>query len=93
MKGIKGKYTLPFRLTNRKDTKYSLYYSAQQQGPDTFARLSVTDKGWRSHFVYDDRTKSLRLHKDRNIALSNENGNKLKSGKIVVFRKWKATSD
>jgi len=56
--------------------------------------MSLVSKGWRQHFVYDDRTKSIRVAKMKSYALSNEKAaGPGKQGMLAVFRKWKATPD
>lgn len=53
---------------------------------------------WRSLFIYDKRTKSVRLHSNRELALSNQDSDekgekRLKDGKNVAMRQWKAQLD
>jgi len=89
---VLGKFTTPFELRSQQDKNFAVYYSETVRGEDTYAKVTSKDKKWRQHFVYDDRTKSIRLAKQKTVALATETGS-LKQGKIAVFREWKATAD
>lgn len=58
-------------------------------------RAEITEgiRNWRSWFIYDKRTKSLRLFKNRSMVLSNQLGKSSRPGYFAVFRKYMGTKD
>lgn len=57
------------------------------------AKIKQGVHNWRSWFIYDKRTKSLRLEKDRSMVLSNQLGKSSRPGYLAVFRKFQGTKD
>ena len=74
--------------------KRRIYMSGQQDGQDKIGKLKSKINDWRAWFIFDERTKSIRLDAHRSLALSNRDGlNRLNVGKAVAFRKFAATVD
>ena len=90
MKKEKAKFSKIFDLASNKDTTLRVYVSTQKaKGEGYLARLSKLNKNWRSHFVYDFRTKTIRIARLRHLALSNQAGMDLKPDQQAVFRRLK----
>lgn len=66
-----GLWSYKFQIRNPDDTEYNMFMSAQEQGNGWVMKMNKQRNGWRSWFIYDHRTRSLRLESDRNLALSN----------------------
>lgn len=95
---VKGKIHInPFHLTLKMTGSRRVYMSRQKQGKDQVLKIEKGRKDWRSIFIFDKRTKSIRLHSDRSLAMSNQNAKeeklRLAKGKTVVMRKFKNTVD
>jgi len=87
----------PFHLRLKMPSGRGLVMSRQKVGKDNILKLAKVTKDWRSIFIYDKRTKSIRLHSDRTLALSNQNTDeeklRLAKGKTAAMRKFKNTAD
>lgn len=65
--------------------------SAKEQGNGWVLKINKARNGWRSWFIYDHRSRSLRLEKDRRLALSNhyvQGKDQLVVGKNAIMRKF-----
>ena len=65
--------------------------SAKEQGNGWVLKVNKVRNGWRSWFIYDHRSRSLRLEKDRRLALSNhyvQGKDQLVVGKNAIMRKF-----
>lgn len=93
-KPLRGpKWSKKFFLQSAMSGGRRVFMSAQRDGEDSVAKIKKGENDWRSWFIYDERTKSIRLDAHRSLALSNRNGALLKVGKTVGFRKYTATAD
>jgi len=96
---IRGKLNKnPWVLTSMMHGKRNIYMSKQQDGKDFVIKVSKGMTDWRSLFILDPRTHSIRLHANRDLALSNQDSDakgedRLKQGKNVAMRKWKNQLD
>lgn len=91
-----GLWTHRFQLRPSEDHSYAVYVSDQKQGGGNTLKINREKMGDKSWFIYDHRTKSLRLEKNRDLALSNHytsGGDMLKEGKNAIFRKFKNEVD
>jgi len=73
--------------------KRRVYMSKVNTSGGYLAKIGRENNGWRSEFIYDKRSKSVRLFKDRSIVLSNQQGKGSKRDYYAVFRKFKGTKD
>jgi len=93
-KKIPNKFGKRFMLENTGKGKFRLYLSKQVNGKDRVLKITKKRNDWRAWFIYDARTKSVRLDAHRYLALSNQDGsNRLNVGKTAAMRKWSATVD
>lgn len=58
-----------FSLVNTKGFK--IYVSSKKQGTGFVAKISADTQGWRQEFVFDARTRSIRVASLPTLALSN----------------------
>jgi len=59
-----------YRLFQLADKRFAVYRSDHQQGTNFFiAKLSSTIRDWRAQFVYDARTKSMRVASRRSYVI------------------------
>lgn len=82
-----------FGLQMMSSGKRRVYISTVQTLGGFLARTKQGIKNWRSWFIYDKRTKSVRLFKDKTMVLSNALGKGSKRGNYAVFRKYAGTRD
>jgi len=76
-----------------KGSKSKLFMSKQIEGKDHILKIGKDAKVWRSLFIYDRRTKSIRLHAHRHLALSNEHGKGRRNDKRLAMRKFTGCKD
>ena len=91
-----GLWSYKFQIRAPQDTDYNLYMSAQEQGNGWVVKGNKQKNGWRSWFVYDHRTRSMRLEVDRRLALSNHfaaGKDQLVVGKNAIMRKFENQVD
>jgi len=99
LKHPKGKlWETPFHITSKMAGHRALYMSKQKNGHDQIIKAATGKSDWRALFIVDKRTKSIRLHSNRKLALSNqdsiEKGKKrMKKGKMVAMREFKNQAD
>lgn len=77
-----------FQLELNMDGNRKIYLSKARNGSEHIAKIHKSENTWRSWFVYDVRTKSIRLEHNRNFALSNERFLGMKTGGLAVFRNF-----
>lgn len=71
-----------------------MYMSKQKDGKDIVVKIKTGQVDWRAWFAYDKRTRSIRLHAHKHLALSNQDGaNRLNIGRVVAFRNYKNQVD
>jgi len=74
-----------------------IYVSKQKDGPDMALKITKDVNDWRALFIVDQRTKSIRLHSNKHLAISNAftkvKKDRLKMGKTVCLRKFMGTID
>jgi hypothetical protein len=74
-----------------------VYVSKQKDGADIALKITKDVNDWRALFIVDQRTNSIRLHSNRNLAISNTytkiKKDRLKPGKTAVVRKYEGTAD
>lgn len=62
--------------------------SNDRDGAEYLAKIKSGIFNWRSSFVYDTRTKSIRLAHKPQFTLANIKGSKMRKGANVVFRSY-----
>lgn len=65
-----------------------VFLSNQRIGTEYILKIKENATNWRSWFVYDERTKSIRLNRNRNFAISNQRFIGLRDGGYAVVRKF-----
>jgi len=80
-----------FSLMNPKG--YRIYVSSKKQGNGFEARISKGSQGWRQEFVFDARTRSIRIASLPTLAMSNQVGLGMKTGKKIAFRTFNKAVD
>jgi len=99
LKHPKGKlWETPFHIAAKMPGHRQLYMSKQKNGHDNILKAATGKADWRALFIVDKRTKSIRLHSNRKLAMSNadsiEKGKKrMKKGKMVAMREYKGQAD
>lgn len=94
LKHPKGKlWESPFHIQSKMPGNRSVFMTKQKNGKDQVVKISKDVDDWRSLFIVDKRTRSIRLHSNRKLALSNqdslEKGKKrMKKGKMVAMREY-----
>jgi len=66
----------------------NLYMSDHRNGGEYLAKIKSNIYNWRSWFVYDTRTRSIRLAHRPEFALASMRGVNLKKGFNAVFRSY-----
>lgn len=66
----------------------NLYMSKQRDGAEYLAKLRSNNFNWRSWFVYDARTRSIRLASKPQFALATMKGIGFQKGYNAVFRSY-----
>lgn len=66
----------------------NLYMSNQRDGAEYLAKIKSNIYNERSWFVYDTRTRSIRLAHKPEYALANKRGIEFAKGLNVVFRSY-----
>jgi hypothetical protein len=77
------------RLTGK--TQRNIFMSQETQGKDFVLKIAKRPDNWRSWFIMDKRTSSVRLFTQRHLAIANLAGKNQKSGKALVMRKFSAS--
>lgn len=85
----KNSFALELKMPGRR----RVYMSNVRTLGGYMAKIRQGVNSWRSRFIYDKRTKSLRLFKDRSIALSNQLGKGSKQHHYAVFRRYLGQRD
>lgn len=96
---VKGRiFTTPFNIQSKMHGKRNVYVSKQMNGKEFVLKMRKGIVDWRSLFIYDKRTRSIRLHSNRELTLSNQDSDnkgekRLKDGQNVAMRVWKNQMD
>jgi len=69
------------------------YISKEKLGEEYAVKLSKKPDSWRSWFIMDARTSTIRLFTQRHLALSNKSGKGVKPGASLVMRAYSAKDD
>jgi len=91
-----GLWSYKFQIRAPQDTDFNIFMSAQEQGNGYVVKVNKQKNSWRSWFVYDHRTRSLRLEVDRRLSMSNhfsKGKDQLIVGKNVIMRKFENQVD
>jgi len=91
-----GLWSYKFQIRAPQDTDFNVFMSAQEQGNGYVLKVNKQKNSWRSWFVYDHRTRSLRLEVDRRLSLSNhfaKGKDQLIVGKNAIMRKFENQVD
>lgn len=88
----------PFMIVNRSNKKQHLFMSEEKVGADRVLKLTRDQPDWRALFIYDRKTKSIRLHSRKQYALSNQDSDKkgkerVSVGRTLAMRTFKHTED
>lgn len=90
----KPQYGKKFYLELNMKGKRRLFMSAQKDGNDNVAKIAKGINDWRAWFIFDKRTRSIRLDAHRTLAFSNKDSLKrMAIGKNLAFRKFAKTAD
>lgn len=73
---------------NVKGRDLNMYMSKDRDGAEYLAKIKTGVYNWRSWFVYDHRTRSIRLAHQPKFALAVPYGKKMRKGINVVFRSY-----
>lgn len=71
-------------------TQRNVFMSQETQGKDFVLKIAKRPANWRSWFIMDKRTSSVRLFTQRHLAIANLAGKGNKPGKAMVMRKFAA---
>lgn len=77
-----------FVITVNDKGNRNVFLSKEKLGPDFVLKLLKKPKSWRSWFIMDKRTGSIRLYTQRHLAISNRAGKNSKPGAPLVLRKY-----
>lgn len=64
-------YTRKFLIRSHMHGNRRLYMSKEKVGEDNIVKIRKEINDWRAWFVYDRRTRTLRIDTKRDLALSN----------------------
>jgi hypothetical protein len=76
-----------FFLVLQGKTGRKVFMSQEKLGIDRVAKVKENPRPKNSVFIYDKRTKTVRLASERNFAISAKMGKQLKTGTAAVFRR------
>lgn len=68
----------------------NVYLSKEKQGDDFVLKFGKKPNEWRSWFIMDPRTSTIRLYVQPHLAISNKAGKGVKPGANLVMRKFNA---
>ena len=71
----------------------NIYLSKEKQGKDFVLKLGKKPKDWRSWFIMDKRTSTIRLYVQPHLAISNKAGKGVKPGHALTMRKYDKTDE
>ena len=77
----------PFYIVLTGKGNRRVFMSKEKIGIDRVAKIKDSPHPRNSLFLYDKRTMTIRLQSERNFALGNKMGKKLKAGHNAVFRR------
>lgn len=73
--------------------KRLVYVSRSRNGSEYILKIRKNIHGWRTWFIYDPRTKSVRLYRNRRYAISNQRHIGLRQGGYAVVRRFVRGAD